>query len=167
MRLHALRKRYVAIARRYVEYMTDAPDIVVSGPPFPTSTEAARELVLRNWFESSRSLDALCRARSIHYLHVLQPTLNDPGSKPLTAAEIKDGTCLPSWLDGVRYGYPRMRELGARLREIGVQFVDGSYAFRDVGETLYHDPCHFSQRGNELLAELIAASILERERSTN
>jgi hypothetical protein len=96
---------------------------------------------------------------------VLQPTLADPGSKPLTEAEVASGTCLPSWLEGVHYGYPRMRELGQRLRELGLDFVDGSYVFRDVTEKLYHDVCHFDLRGNELLAALIAESILERERA--
>lgn len=165
-RLRTLRKQYVAIAQRYVDYLTDEPDATVSGPPFPAEPEAARELVLRTWFESSRSLAALCRARSIHYLHVLQPTLHDEGSKPLTEAEVASGTCLPSWQEGVHFAYPRMRQLGLELRELGVHFADCSHVFEEVGEKLYHDPCHFSPRGNELLAEPIAATILGHARAS-
>jgi hypothetical protein len=57
-----------------------------------------------------------------------------------------------------------MRELGTGLRELGVAFVDASMVFRDVAETLYYDPCHFSPEGNERLARLVASAFLEHAR---
>jgi hypothetical protein len=159
-RLLTLHDQYVAVGQQYVDYLAKAADAAVAGPPF-ADDGAARELMLDTWFDCSRSLDAVCRAHSVHYLHVLQPTLTDAGSKPLTEAEVEGGTCPPSWRDGVAFGYPRMRELGEKLRGLGVHFVDASYLFHDVTEKLYFDACHFDQHGAALLAQRIAAEILE------
>lgn len=159
-RLRTLRRQYVAAAARYVEHVTASPGGSVAGPPIPAEKAEARAQLLATWFESSRSLETLCRGRGIRYVHVLQPTLHDAGSKPLSPAEVASGTCDAEWIEGVRFGYPRFRELGARLRELGVEFLDGSQVFHDVSETLYYDPCHFSPRGNELLAEFIATGFL-------
>jgi hypothetical protein len=162
-RLNGLRRQYLANARRYVQYLRTTPSVAVSGPPFPAEPPAPLEIALRNWFESSRSLDAVCRARSIRYLHVLQPTLHDEGSKPLTELELQSSTCDDSWTEGVAFAYPRMRELGAELRRAGVTFLDGSGTFAGVHETLYTDACHFGPAGNALLARRIAAEILEQD----
>jgi hypothetical protein len=164
-RIGALRREYVAAATGYVKHLTAAPSPAVTGPPFPDDPDTARELLVHTWFESSRSLDALCRGRGIPYLHVLQPTLHDTGSKPLTAEETKNGACLASWSDGVHFGYPRLRALGAELRTAGVAFLDASQVFHDVTESLYYDPCHVSPRGNELLANAIAPALLEAARA--
>ena len=164
-RLRVLRKQYSRLGARYVKHLTDSPAPEIRGPPVPTDRGAVRDLVLETWFESSRSIDALCRARSIPYVHVLQPTLHDSGSKPLTPEEIESGACGKSSVDGVHYAYPRMRRLGAELRDLGVCFVDASDVFKNTPETLYHDPCHFGARGNALLAPRIADAILEALKS--
>lgn len=160
-RLRVLRKQYSRLGAAYVKHLTDSPAPEIRGPPVPTETSAVQDLVLETWFESSRSIDALCRARSIPYVHVLQPTLHDSGSKPLTPEEIESGACGKSSVDGVHYAYPRMRRLGAELRDLGVRFVDASDVFQDTPETLYHDPCHFGARGIALLAPRVADAILE------
>jgi hypothetical protein len=160
-RLRALRREYVAAAARYVKHVTDSPGGNAAGPPLPADRAATREGLVATWFESSRTLDALCRARGIRYVHVLQPTLHDAGSKPLSAEEQSNGACSAEWIEGVRFGYPRFRELGAKLSELGVAFRDGSQVFRAESESLYYDPCHFSPRGNEILAEFIAGSFLD------
>jgi len=130
------------------------------GPPFEGGEEEVLDLAIRCWRETSRDLEALCRRRGIHYLHVLQPTLHDPGSKPVTDEEQKNGKAIPEWRSAVRHGYPRLREEGAALAAQGFPFLDASRIFADVGETLYYDPCHFNRRGNELLAHAVAAAFL-------
>jgi hypothetical protein len=53
---------------------------------------------------------------------------------------------------------------GQQLREQGVNFVDVSMAFKEHPETFYFDSCHFNEPGNEILAELIGAALLEHMR---
>ncbi len=128
----------------------------------PTTSNDAVELALRCWAESSRSLHAICSTRGIFYFHVLQPTLHDPGSKPLTRKELEQGTARPAWSRGVEIGYPKLRQEGNRLKSSGVPFHDASRLFSDVLEPLYIDSCHLNPRGNEMLGEDIASAFLKR-----
>lgn len=128
----------------------------------PEDEEAALEMCVRNWAESSRLMDALCRARGIVYLHLLQPTLHDEGSKVLTDEEVEAGVGEGGLDPLVSRAYDRLREEGARLVEDGVPFVDTSRIFAEVEEPIYHDRTHFGKRGNRLLAERIAAELAAR-----
>ena len=57
---------------------------------------------------------------------MLQPTLHDAGSKPATPGELAIGIIDTAWMEGVRLGYPRLREAGQRLCEQQVNFIDAS-----------------------------------------
>lgn len=132
------------------------------GPPFsPRGPEAARWLA-DCWFESSLSLHAVCTARGIAYLHVLQPTLHDEGSKPLTPEEVQHGGALESWIKAVRTCYPLLRERGRTLSERGVAFADLSGLFHDYADTVYFDLCHMRGAGAELFARRSAQELLAR-----
>lgn len=133
-----------------------APVGPAMGPQVP-----ALELCVALWSESSRSLHDLCAGRGIPYVHVLQPTLHDEGSKPLTEEEVASGAAASVWVQAAREGYPRLREAGASLRSAGVAFTDASGVFERVEEPLYHDACHFRRPGHELLAERVADAVLE------
>lgn len=133
----------------------------VLGPDYDRKMAAVLHLAVQNWAESSRSLQAICDARSIAYLHVLQPTLHDEGSKPLTQEEIDTGKTMPAWMDAAKSAYPSLRREGDHLAEQGVNFMDASMAFEDVHEPLYYDSCHFVKAGNEILAREIVARFLE------
>jgi hypothetical protein len=113
------------------------------------------------WTTCSRAMRVLCEDRSIFYLHVLQPTLHDPGSKPLTPEEIAKGGCDPAWEEAVGLGYARLRSAGRELQGSGEHFVDASLVFGDVEETLYFDHCHFVEEGHLILADEIAGALLE------
>ena len=135
------------------------------GLPHDPDPDAVMATVVGGWSRASRALRALCDANGTTYLHVLQPTLLDFGSKPLTEEE--EGHAVPSEdtraaAEGVRLGYPLLRAEGARLAAGGFPFVDASMAFEGVEETLYYDFCHFGNAGNELLAELVARELLAR-----
>ncbi|MCK6448429.1 MAG: hypothetical protein L6Q99_18725 [Planctomycetes bacterium] len=134
---------------------------VERGPPFRGGVEEARRRSVEAWMEGSISMWSACRARGIRFLHVLQPTLHDEGSKPLTDDERKNGTAHVSWMEGAKKGYPLLRAGGAELARRGVPFLDASRIFADVEQTLYYDNCHFGDEGNRLLAEAIAKRLLE------
>ncbi|HVS18027.1 MAG TPA: hypothetical protein VMT18_05460 [Planctomycetota bacterium] len=91
---------------------------------------------------------------------MLQPTLHDEGSKPLTEEERSSGTLVEPMRLAVRDGYPLLRERGARLAADGERFVDASLIFADFAPTLYYDACHFRSPGTEMLARTAAQALL-------
>ena len=91
---------------------------------------------------------------------MLQPTLHDPGSKPLTEEEKEFDAIEGVWKQAVLRGYPLLRERGAALAEHGIDFYDASFVFRDVEETLYFDRCHFEPPGMILLVDSITERLL-------
>jgi hypothetical protein len=160
-RLARCRQRWFAATERCSEALAREQDLGTwRGPPFNPEPIACRIQVTRAWLESSRSMQALCRPRDIHYLHVLQPTQHDPGSKPLAPAEIASGKLSATWEEGIRLGYPMLRVAGAHLRGFGVNFLDASRVFERVSEPVYVDGCHFDRHGSRILAERIAEVFL-------
>jgi hypothetical protein len=159
-RLGALQERALAAYGEYVDRaMEQGPGDEVFGP-WPVEGVEPIDMAVRGWAEGSRLLQAICDARTIAYLHVLQPTLHDEGSKPVTTEEVDKGRISKTWLVGVREGYPRLRAAGEQLRASGVRFVDASRVFEDVEEPLYRDRCHLNLRGNVLLGAAIMPALL-------
>lgn len=131
------------------------------GPIFEEQGAAAIERMIIGWEQNSISLAALCAARGIRYVHVLQPTLHDVGSKTLTPEELEKGGANDVWKAGVRDGYPKLRERGAKLAERGIAFVDLSYVFKDFTDTAYYDLCHFRGRAAELFSERCMQEVMK------
>ena len=132
----------------------------VDGPEWRDGFDGLIDACVGTWVEGSISLDAVCRSRGIAYLHALQPTLFDAGSKPLSAEELALRPAGIGYRPAVEAGYPRMRERGRALRERGVAFLDASRAFERVERPLYFDECHFYDEGNELLVPILAGAFL-------
>jgi hypothetical protein len=132
------------------------------GPEFDCSDESAVELSAKLWVESSLAMDAICRLHGIRYVHFLQPTLHDEGSKPATQTERLEGVGPAGWALGAKLGYPKLRERGAELVARGVEFVDSSRAFARVTDDLYYDVCHFAPAGNRMLAADVALALGSR-----
>jgi hypothetical protein len=161
MRIQRLRHEMTDATKAYVKLLA-AEDLpaYLKGPALRKGQGAFR-VTSRNWFECSISLHALCERRSILYLHLLQPTLHYPGSKPLSEAEIAGGQTGEDWIEGVHTGYPILRAKGRQLQDAGVPFIDSSMLFEKTTEDLYYDACHFNATGNEILADVVADAILE------
>jgi hypothetical protein len=131
------------------------------GPESTRTVNDAVELGVEMWAEGSLSMHAMCSERGIEYLHVLQPTLHDAGSKPMTEQEETNARLGGLLLEGARLGYPMLRKMGEVLRSRGVNFLDGTKVFKDVGDPLYTDACHFNEQGNVILADLIGSALLK------
>lgn len=127
-----------------------------------TSRPGSEPLVdaVQVWANASRAIRALCEANGTTYVHVLQPTLHDEGSKPLTDRERADGNLPLSWSSGAARGYPILRAAGARLSEEGLLFLDASMVFAATEADLYYDGCHFNLAGNRILADAISAFVV-------
>jgi len=108
------------------------------------------------WKRSSLAMHQLCEARGIRYVHVLQPTLHDEGSKVMTEEERRVGIDEEGLHPAVVRGYPLLREALAELREAGVEALDACDTFKEVPQTIYVDSCHVTQEGNRILAGNIA-----------
>lgn len=107
------------------------------------------------WCESARNLRAICDRRGILLVHVVQPGLDDAGSKPATAEELRRNNLTGPWLRAIQNGYPLLRERIDRLAREGIAVVDGTRVFSECTETLYTDGCHLNPRGYELFAEFV------------
>jgi hypothetical protein len=165
------RARYTALADQYVALGGDDDqdpetedrelDVALRGPELPADFESGLDAIVDIWVESSINLSGMCLARGIPFIHVLQPTFHDEGSKPRTQEELDQTEIDPHWLAGVVQGYPRLRDAGERLRAAGVHFFDGSRLFEEVHETLYYDCCHVMAPGSRILGRFCANRALE------
>jgi len=132
----------------------------------PTRTYASRsemyEELAAIWRRSSLQLDRLCRANGIAYFHFLQPTLYLRGSKPVSELEQKIASHYAHpYRAASETGYPLLVRDGRKLAERGVRFRDLTRVFAEVRAPIYRDGCcHVNRRGNEILADEIAAWIL-------
>ncbi|MED6334648.1 MAG: hypothetical protein VYE81_04550 [Planctomycetota bacterium] len=161
-RMRAMRKQLVGQTLAYLEHLRKGGlDPWLLGPAFEADRDEGLAFSVANWMRSSVSLAGICSGHGIFYLHALQPTLYDEGSKPLTDEEVEISQTIVEWIEGARIGYPMLRKAGAGLRQRGVPFVDCSMVFENVTRPLYYDACHFTRGGNVRLAEAIAPAFLE------
>jgi hypothetical protein len=161
-RVGVLRGRYLSAHDAVLAHLAAREDDpVMRGPTVDTAGAERFRLVVAAWEESSRMIGAIARDRGIAYLHVLQPTLHDAGSKRISERERAISGLAPAWREGAETGYPMLRVAGERLRARGIAFHDASMLFRDVTEELYYDGCHFGERGNVLLADEVAVAFLD------
>ncbi|MBK7877110.1 MAG: hypothetical protein IPJ77_15420 [Planctomycetes bacterium] len=162
-RMVRIQSRWSAAQGEYARFLAEQTSSrAARGPVFEATEDEAWPQFVDTWFENSRSLAASCAARGITYVHVLQPTLHDEGSKPLTEAERASSDGPKPWMKGAKRGYPMLREAGKRLAAEGVGFVDLSLLFRDLTEPTYYDVCHFRGRGQELFADAIVEALRAR-----
>lgn len=163
--LRRIKTDYVNACQRYEALLTAPlqkhPGVTLRGPAFEDNESSVIDSIVNSWSEASVSIDSMCDVRSIHYLHVLQPTLHDKGSKSLTAEERRKGKAPPFWIVGVHAGYSRLREAGKELIARGVHFSDCSMVFHDVKETIYVDVCHFGHIGLEIFERAVAEAFLK------
>lgn len=141
-------------------FSTEHVGRIERGPVFRGGIEEARRRSVEAWMEGSISMWSVCRARGIRFLHVLQPTLHDEGSKPLTDEERENGLAHVEWMEGAKKGYPLLRTAGAELARRGVPFLDASRLFENATQTLYYDNCHFGDEGNRMLGEAIGQRLV-------
>ncbi|MCU0863407.1 MAG: hypothetical protein MUC36_06430 [Planctomycetes bacterium] len=155
----------VAALRAEIEAAPAAAGFAATGPgPSTPSVEQGRAEMAQIWARSSIALHELCRARGIPYFHFLQPNQYMPEGKPIGADEAKVALDAGSkWEQAVRQGYPLLQQQVPLLAAAGVQFTDLTGIYRAHAEPLYVDTCcHLGARGNELLAEHIAAVVRRR-----
>jgi hypothetical protein len=133
-----------------------------SGPPATYANDEEMYAAFGHlWAESSFQMNALAKAKGIHYFHFLQPNQYLDGSKPMDAEErrraIRDDH---PYAVNVRKGYPVLKALGADLARRGVNFVDLTRVFAETREPLYSDNCcHVNAAGQRIVVAAMAKTI--------
>jgi len=136
-------------------------DYAAQGPPRSSADADAFAADLATfWMESAREMRSLVEGREGRFFHFLQPNQHVPDSKPIgpeeAAIAIEGGD---AFAPHVVRGYRALRERGERLARES-DFHDMTQVFVEVEEPLYVDNIgHLGPRGNELLADAIAAAI--------
>jgi hypothetical protein len=120
--------------------------------------------IAAHWAASSLLMKDMLAARSAGYVHVLQPnqyhTRRRFGADEARVA-LNDAT---PFKPPVERGYPALVAAGQGLRQ-QEQFFDATGIFDDEPLPVYEDDCcHYTQRGNDLLADFIAGRVLETVR---
>jgi len=174
MRRNRIAAVHVALDRYYVFTMnryqaeTAAYDALPSNPsassilrltpPVRNRDDAAGVYadIASGWTSASLLMHDLLAARSVPYLHVLQPnqyfTRRTFGAEEARLA-LNDSTPFKR---AVEDGYPVLERTVSTLSG-KESFLDGTSAFDREPAAVYEDDCcHYTDRGYEILAELIA-----------
>ena len=122
------------------------------------------EDIAAQWASASLLMRDMLSARSVPYVHVLQPnqyfTKRTFGEEEARVALNATTPFKPP----VERGYPVLERAGAALKE-REDFVSATTIFDNERAAVYQDDCcHYTQRGNDLLADFVAARVLETMR---
>jgi hypothetical protein len=113
-----------------------------------------------NWAEASALMHTMLAARGVPYVHVLQPnqyfTTRSFSADEATVAR-SDGSPFKT---SAEKGYPALVSESERLKT-QVNFLNATGVFdREASAVYIDDCCHYTLRGNRLLADAIARQVL-------
>jgi hypothetical protein len=168
----ALDRYYVFTMNRY-KAETAAFDALPANPPAASvllltppvkrrgSTEAVYADVAAGWAAASSLMHDMLAARGVPYLHVLQPNQYFT-TRTFSAEEARIAlNANQPFKRVVELGYPVLQREAAPLAA-KEQFLDATAAFDREAAAMYEDDCcHYTDRGNEVLADVIARRVLE------
>jgi hypothetical protein len=119
------------------------------------------EDIAANWVNASEAMNAMLAARSVPYLHVLQPNQYF-GSRRFADSEARIAINATSLFKApVEKGYPALLRQSPRLRQ-SEHFLDATAVFDRESAAVYKDDCcHYNELGNRLLADAIASRVRE------
>ena len=140
---------------------SDASLVLVTPAVRPRDASRLYDDIAAEWAAASRLMHELLSARSVPYVHVLQP------NQYFTRRRFDDAEASVALNDAtpfkppVERGYPVLQRAGEDLRA-RERFFDATGIFDNEPSPVYSDDCcHYTQRGNDLLADFIAARVLE------
>ena len=119
------------------------------------------------WGEASATMQAMLAARDVPYFHVLQPNQYFT-TRSFSAEEAKVARSDASpFRKSAEKGYPTLVAESERLK-LRVNFLNATGIFdREAAAVYIDDCCHYTLRGNQLLADAIARQILATRGSWN
>lgn len=157
-------RRHRQLLQRHVEATGEGGDAWLALEPAAAEPDAAAiDRALGLWMESSVLLDRAQKADGALYLHFLQPNQYFDTGRRFSDEERAIAFSHESvFADYIRRDYARWVGAVASLRSRAVRAESLVHLFDPVGETVYSDDCcHFNDRGQRLLAEVIAGAAVE------
>lgn len=135
----------------------------LTGPRVAFDDDELFDALVAIWQRSAQQLHHLAVGNGITYHHFLQPNQYVEGSKVLTPEEQRTAHDeRHPYHPGAIAGYPKLIEGARELSDLGIPLHDLTRVFHDVDETVYVDACcHLNDRGHALLAEAMAAAMVE------
>lgn len=137
--------------------------LILATPPVTARDEAALFAdVARQWAEASALMHAVLQARGVPYFHILQPnqyfTSRTFGNEEAKVAR----SAASPFKRSVEVGYPVLiAESASGIQRRSVNFLNAVGIFDGEPAAVYLDDCcHYTLRGNQLLAQAIARQIL-------
>jgi hypothetical protein len=136
--------------------------ILATRPVKKRTDTAVFQDIASSWINASLSTKALLAARGIPYVQVLQP--NQYHTKRQFAADeakVAISTSSP-FKPGVERGYPALIAAAASAQlSQAMTFLDATPIFdREPMPVYMDDCCHYTLRGNQVLADFIAKGVL-------
>jgi hypothetical protein len=135
---------------------------------FPTAPQTVRgqnidifDYTADVWAASSKSMADLLRPTGAVYVHVIQP---NQWWRAHGAYEPIDADHIYKWvIELVNVGYPKL--VAGIPRMGGVEVLDASAIYRGLPwrDVYVDDCCHYTAKGNQVLAAAIAARIARRQ----
>lgn len=135
--------------------------VQVTPPLRPQTPQGLYDDIAAQWAGASSVMHAMLAARSAAYVHALQP--NQYFTRRQFGVEEARVALNPAtpFKPPVEQGYPALQRAGAALGG-SERFADATEIFDREPSAVYADDCcHYTQRGNELLADFLAARVLE------
>ncbi len=119
------------------------------------------EDIAAEWAAASLLMRDMLTARSADYVHVLQPNQYFTARRfSAEEARVARNSSTP-FKPPVERGYPALGRAADALKQ-QEHFFDATAIFDQEPSAVYDDDCcHYTQRGNELLADFLAARILD------
>jgi hypothetical protein len=155
--------RYQAEGAAYDALPSNPPasSVLLLPPPMKKrdSEAVVYEDIAAGWASASLLMRDMLAARGVRYLHVMQP------NQYFTRRVFSDDEARVALNAGqpfklaVERGYPVLIRAAATL-QTKEEFVDGTTVFDGEPAAVYEDDCcHYTDRGYELLAEMIASRV--------
>jgi hypothetical protein len=167
-----LDRYYTRVLNRYVEGLGRFSNLP-SNPPDNAFIQVAPSLdgrapaalhahIAATWRDASVLMKDMLAQRNASYFHFLQPNqyyTTRTFSDEEAAIALNEASPFKK---GVEAGYAAMVAEGSTLAQRNVQFFDATRVFDSEPAHVYVDDCcHYTQAGNYILADFIAASILK------
>jgi len=132
-------------------------------PSIPRGEKPLYDEIAGLWLRGSLTMHDALAAQGVPYVHVLQPN-QYVGSRRFGTDEARIALNPDSpFKRGAEHGYPRLTAaLGALpVSAGGLRIVDATHAFDTEPAPVYVDDCcHYTARGNEILADVVLGAAL-------
>ena len=161
---------YQAEVARFAALPSNPSDAsLILATPSVTQRDEAQALAdaAKSWSEASALMQTMLAARGVPYFHILQPNRSFT-SRSFSAEEAKVARSDASpFKTGAEKGYPLLVSESEGLKS-RVNFLNATGIFDRESSAVYMDDCcHYTLRGNQLLADAIARQILTSKGAWN